>query len=38
LRLVPLDLVSVLSILSRAYLKRTNARAVNPFCSFIKMR
>ena len=38
LRLVPLDLVSVLSILSRAYLKRTHARAVNPACSFIKMR
>ena len=38
LRLVPLDLVSVLSIISRAYLKRTHARAVNPACSFIKMR
>jgi len=38
MRLVPLNLVGVLSILSRAYLKGTQARGVNPFCSFIKMR
>ncbi|MBE0481480.1 MAG: hypothetical protein IBX68_10945, partial [Dehalococcoidia bacterium] len=38
LRLVPLDLVKVLSILSRACFNRTHARAVNPACSLIKMR
>jgi uncharacterized protein (DUF362 family) len=38
MRLVPLNLASVLSILARAYLKRTNARGVNPACSLLKMR